>query len=163
MRHSKIGRTATILTILAVLGIGAYAYAGPGWGGRGQGGGSGMGYQAAAPDNLDNETFNRLNAERTAFFNETADLRQRIAEKGLALRTELAKPAPDREAALSIQKDLSQLRAELDAKRLDHRVRMREIAPSAGYGKGYGHGQGKGFGQGRGQGKGWGGGNCRRF
>ena len=166
MRHPKIGRTAAILTILTVLGIGAYAYAGPGWGKRGQWGGNGMGDQAAAPANLDDETLTRLKAERTAFFDETADLRRRIAEKDLGLRAELAKSAPDREVALSIQKDISALRAQLDEKRLGHRARMREIAPSAGFGKGYGHGRGMGYGHGRGHGKGWGGhggGNCRRY
>lgn len=95
--------------------------------------------------NLDEETVNKLDAERKAFFEETEDLRRSVYEKELALQSELVKEDTNIETASAIQKEISNLRAELDQKRLDHRIKMKQIAPEAGAGFGKFRCRGGGF------------------
>ncbi len=118
--------------------------------GFGKGGGNcggcpyGRGMRGGAMANLDEETVNKLDAERKAFFEETQDLRRDLYEKELALRSELVKKETNIETASAIQKEISGLKAELDQKRLDHRIKMKEIAPEAGMGMGFGKKQCRG-------------------
>lgn len=165
----------TVVTVMAILGIGAYAFAGwgqgyggcPGWGGRGggmvQGGSGGQGY---LPNDLNDEQLKAIETERLAFRKATEDLRSELFSKELELRSELAKKDPDVKKASELQREVSGLQAQLDEKRIEHMIKMRKISPEMGqgYGRGYGkgyHGRGgRGMGYGRGSGACAGPGSC---
>ena len=139
------------ITTMTIIGIATYAFAsGPGWGadcGRGQGRmlGRGDGYHMTGPGermgwgrghgrlraNLTDEQIEQVQALRAKFFKATEELRGDIRQKRLALAAELAKKAPDEAAAMALQKELSGLRAEMDARRLTHRLEMIKIVPEA--------------------------------
>lgn len=169
-----------VLAVVAILGIGSYAFAG--WGGgyghhgygrhhsydsddnyhgyghHGYGGGYGPGCDYG--EDLTQEEFEKLQAQQQAFDKDTQKLRQDMYQKRLALKSELAKENPDALKALEIQKEISDLRAEIDQKRVDHLIKARKIAPNAGRGmlKGFGPRGGGG----RGMDSGSGGGPCWR-
>lgn len=157
----------------AVAGWGGWGHhRGPGWhhrgdfaddgySGRGGYGRGGYGYGA----DLSEEQVAKLEEERSAFFEATEPIRRDLYDKRLELNRVLDAENPDRSAAETLQKEISGLRAQLDQKRLDHRLAMQEISPELdrgpgrGYGKGYGRGPGMGYGRGPGSG-GPGGGPC---
>jgi hypothetical protein len=103
-----------------------------------------------------------LDKQRRAFFEETRNLREDLYQKELELRSELAKEDPDAQKATSLQAEISELSAQLDQKRIDHRIKMKKENPEffagRGYGKG-GGGMGRGF-QGKGMGRGFRGQGC---
>jgi len=163
-----------ILAVVAILGIVPNAFAGWGEGyghhgyGRHHNYGSDDGYQGNRHhgpsggygpgcdygEDLTQEDFEKLQAEQKAFDKDTQKLRQNIYQKNLALKSELAKENPDAQKALEIQKEISDLRAEVDQKRIDYLIKARKIAPDAGRGmmKGFGHRGGGGRGMGPGSG-----------
>ena len=153
-------KAVTVLTIAGIVGFAATSFAGWGRGGGGNcwGPGSGWGQRGVAPSgdqgNLSDEQITRLDRERQAFFEETRDLRENLYQKELELRSELAKEDPDAQKAAGLQAEMSDLTAQLDQKRIDHRIKMQKDNPEffagRGYGKG-GRGMGRGFyGQGQG-------------
>jgi Spy/CpxP family protein refolding chaperone len=126
-----------------------------GWG-QGPRGYGGQGSQS----DLSEEEFAKLDEERRAFFEATSDLREKLYQKELELRSELAKPEPDAKKAAGLQKEISSLESEFDQKRLDHRIKMRKDFPRSGTG-GYGYGpRGRGMGRGMYGGGGYGPGSC---
>ncbi len=173
----------TAIALVATLAFGSYAFAGWGrdWGHRGygpphrgmmEGGGSYSGYGPGSDDygprygqgrgfggDVSQEQIERIEAQREAFFKETAPIRQRLYEKQMALRSELAKENPDAGAAKALQKETSELRSDLDQKRLEHRMEMKKIAPEIG--RGY-KGAGPGYGHRGHRGGGYGPGYCWR-
>jgi Spy/CpxP family protein refolding chaperone len=175
MHAQKRTRALVILTVLTIVGFGAYAYAdwGMGYGhrmgmhgrsGMGMNGGANMGYgcpgwNGGGPGwqgtygpgyrgNLAPDQIKALDEARSAFFKETESIRQDLYAKNLELRSALAKPNPDTRKAAQLQKEISDLRAKFDQKRLDHMVKMRAINPQAG--RGFAGGYGPGYGPGRG-------------
>ena len=174
MNFSKTGKIFMGLAIVAVLAIAATSFAGWGkgrWGygyhmgpgyGMHRGWGQGpMGYEDRGYQGyLSDDEITKLDKERQAFFNDTSDLREKLYQKQLELRSELAKAEPDANKAAGIQKEISNLESELDQKRLDHRIRMRQNFPSFGD-RGYGYGpRGRGMGRGMHGGGGYGPGSC---
>jgi len=174
MNFSKTGKIFIVLAIVAVFAIAATSFAGwgrghggygyhmgPGYGmhrGWGQGP-RGYGGQGSQSD-LSEEEFAKLDEERRAFFEATSDLREKLYQKELELRSELAKPEPDAKKAAGLQKEISSLESEFDQKRLDHRIKMRKDFPRSGTG-GYGYGpRGRGMGRGMYGGGGYGPGSC---
>lgn len=144
-----------VLTIAAVFGLSAIAFAG--WGGMPgpgmhRGGGPGYHHQGYYGSVSDEERA-QFEQQRAEFYNETAETRQQLQEKQLALRAELAKQNPDADRASALQQDISDLRGEIDQKRLEYDVQAGGIAP--GYNRG---GSGGGHMRGRGP---RGGGYCR--
>mgnify|MGYP006287144231 FL=1 len=163
---TKGTRTILITTLILVLvGAGvALAQGGWGYGGhmRGYGGGhmkgydcprgghgphmgygggmrgyGGPGYGSGYGD-LSKEDYDKLEAARDKFFDETRELRREMDDKRYAMQQEMAKENPDRDKVKALQGDLSKLRSEFDEKRLEHRLEMREIVPeSARGGRGY--------------------------
>ncbi len=147
MKIKNLSKTLFVLTLVAIMGIGATAFAGKvkgnaryaqGGQGYGQDGcdGSGYGRRAGNPGfmgNLSEEEIKKLNEERSAFFKATQDLRRNIYQKGLELNSELAKKNPDSKKAGALQKELSGLEGQLDQKRTENRIRMNKINP--GYGQ----------------------------
>lgn len=174
MNFSKTSKIFMVLAIVAVLAIAVTSFAGWGRGhmdyGYPMGPGYGMhrgwmdgprGYGGQGyPGDLSDEDIARLDKERQAFFDATSDLREKLYQKELELRSELAKAEPDAKKAAGLQKEISDLESQLDQKRLDHRIKMRKDFPRFGYrGDGYGP---RGWGMGRGMygGGGYGPGSC---
>jgi Spy/CpxP family protein refolding chaperone len=158
MKNSLTNKAFIGLLVLAILGFGANAFAGwgmgcdqrgsgyhgPGWHHDGRFG-PGNGYRM---DDLSDDEIEKLHRERKSFFKATQDLRQDIYAKELSLRSELAKKDLDTDKAQKLQKEISDLEAKMDQKRIDHMINMRKINPNAGrsfMGRG-GMGYGRSFG-----------------
>lgn len=168
MKKNSVKKIIMVLVAFAIAGFGTNAFAGSGCCNKGLNPNSGQGQRGAYggcpayAGELGEDKIQELDQERNAFYEATEALRQSIDEKEIELRNELAKEASDVERLSELQKDVSDLRVQLDQKRLEHIVRMKEINPniSRGWygGHGYcGHGYG-GYGHGgRGNYRGYGG------
>ena len=141
----QIGRGKLIATIMAVmiLGIGTYAFAGWGQGGQGCGRNNRMAvgsgecpYGYGAPAYSSDEQKQQAEAEILAFFNASNEIRRQMCEKELTLRAELVKKETDVKVATALQKEISDLQAQLDQKRLEHTIKMKTIVPDAIFGCG---------------------------
>ncbi|MCP4693925.1 MAG: periplasmic heavy metal sensor [Desulfobacterales bacterium] len=97
-----------------------------------KGQGAGCKGKSACLKGLGEEDVKKLDALRQAFFKDTRDLRQEINAKGLELASELAKKDPDAEKAANLQRELSELEARFDQKRLSHVLEAKKINPNAG-------------------------------
>ena len=170
MRTRHITAILLVLAIVGIVGFSAPSFAGWGRGGGGNCPMAGGGYGprgGAGPGggaDLTDEEIAALQKERNAFFEQTRDLRDKLYQKGLELRAEMAKQNPDAKKAAELQKEVSGLEGELDQKTLDQRLKMQKENPKL-YGKGFGRGMGMGPGYGRGPGSGMGmgmGGGCGR-
>jgi zinc resistance-associated protein len=180
MKHRNLRKVLIVLAVVFVVGVGTNALAGRGRGFCG-GGGSG-GYQKggggyACPNfggsDISEDDWKKIDGARKAFFKDTEALRQQIYEKEMALRSELAKTAPDAAKAAELQTAISEHQGRFDQKHLDHMIKMRELNPNAGRGYMSGRGRMMGYGRGgymMGQGRGYmmggsgprGGGSCWR-
>lgn len=151
-----------LVTVVAFLGVGAYAFAD--WGRYGMGnwghhrggyhmGWGGSGYQR----DLSEDEYKKLDEQMQTFYKETESIRQKMYEKQLALRSELAKENPDAKKAAEIQKELSALESELDQKRIDHMLSLKKDYPD--WGRGFMGRGGRGY-MGRGGMMGYGPGYC---
>jgi len=170
MKANRMQTGIIIVTIVALVGAAGVALAGP-WGGHGRGYGMGGGYDGDCPRydeegnkrgqggrhmgpgrgfaNLTDEQKAQVETLREQFHSETADLRGDIRQRRLALAAELAKKAPDAAKATEMQKEISNLQAELDVKRLAHRLEMQKVLPEGcafGPGSGGRHHRGGGAG-----------------
>jgi Spy/CpxP family protein refolding chaperone len=168
MKTNNIRTVIVSLAAVAVIAVGANAFAGRGMGNQGdERGCGGCGNQnrkggcAYGQMNADltPEQREQMETERQTFFDATQAARQELYAKRLALRAEMAQSEPDLEKASALQKAVSELRGDLDQKRLGHIMAMRKINPDAGRGfmmegRGMGH-------HGMGRGMGYGPGNCR--
>jgi len=130
-------------------GYGRHMGYGPGSGmdrGRGMDFGPGMGKgfrgRGVAPE-LSAEERKKLDEQRNTFFKATDDLRQKSYSKRLELQSEFAKKNPDTGKAASLQKELSNLKAQIDQKRIGHLIEMQKINPNAG--RGFAGRGGRGF------------------
>jgi Spy/CpxP family protein refolding chaperone len=103
---------------------------GPGSYGRGLHRGAGEG--PACLQNLSEEDRAKIEGERQAFFESTDELRRELYRKRLALKSELAKKAPDPETARALQKELSDLYTQLGQQRIDHLLKIKAINPACG-------------------------------
>ena len=153
MKHMKPGKGLMILAIIAMVGFGATAHGedtqttapmkGPGYHGKNTPGDCPMmadrdGRRRFHP-NLTPEEKEKFDTERTAFREATKDLKQEIYQKHLALMAEMAKKSPSKKTAMQIQKEISDLQAQMAAKRLDHRFNLKAINPELGKGMGRYH------------------------
>ncbi len=137
--------------LMIIMAAGASADMGRGSGFRGQGhhgpGWHHDGYGASgrgAFSNLSEEDIGKLDEERRAFFEDTKDLRRTVYQKRLELASEMAKQNPEAARAAAIQKEISDAKAQLAQKHLDHLFRVRKINPDLGMG--FGGGGPMGFG-----------------
>jgi hypothetical protein len=138
-----------VLTVFTVMGFGAYAFANGKMGyGRHHGGYDCPGYGYMTGD-LSDEDIQKMDAQRKIFFESTEDLRQKLYQKRLAMESEFAKKNPDAKNAANIQKEISDLKAQMDQKRIAHLIEMKKINPYFGaefMGPGMmGHGYGRGY------------------
>ena len=133
----------TIITAIALVGFGSLAFAH--WSGgygmhewmhggygmhQGYYGDQGYGYRG----NLSEDQIKALDNEQDTFLKQTETIRQDLYAKQLALESELAKANPDTAKAQALQKEISNLSAQLDQVRIDHLIRMKKIDPDAGRG-----------------------------
>jgi len=170
MKMNTITKAVIVLAITGIVGFAATSFAGWGRGGGGncwgQGGWGQRGSVAPGTQGyLSDEQINQLDKQRQAFFEETQNLRENLYQKEFELRSELAKEDPDAQKAAGLQAEISELTAQLDQKRIDHRLKMKKENPEFFAGRGYGQGgrgMGRGFnGPGMGRGfRGQGCGNC---
>ena len=132
---------------------------GQGWHHRGYGGSGSGGF-----DNLSDDEIKKLDAERTTFFEAIKDLRRKVYQKRLELASELAKENPDATEASALQKEISDFKAQMAQKRLEHLLRVRKINPVLGWRFWDGNPMGPGMmhrsEMGRGGKGSWGPGNC---
>ena len=157
---NKLSKAIILVAIVGIVGFAATSFAGWGRGGggycRGQGGGGGQRWSGPAGDqnNLSDEEIDKLNQQRQTFFEDTREIRENLYQKGLELRSEMAKKDPDAKKAVSLQKEISDLESQLNQKRVEQRIKMQkenpEIFAGRGYGQGRGYGKGRGYGMGRG-------------
>jgi len=164
MRTRHITVILLVLSIVGIVGFSAPSFAGWGRGGGGNCPMAGGGYGSGGGADLTDEEIAALQKERNAFFEQTRDLRDKLYQKGLELRAEMAKQNPDAKKAAELQKEVSGLEGELAQKTLDQRLKMQKDNPKL-YGKGFGRGMGPGHGRGPGSGMGMGmgmGGGCGR-
>ena len=85
-------------------------------------------------------------AERDAYQAATKDLVLSLREKQVALDRVMSEDTVDAAQAMALQKEISTLSAQLDQKRIEHQVRMKEsgfAGPPAGRGPGAGYGCGR--------------------
>ena len=108
-----------------------------------------LGFHRVLSERPSDAEIDQLNEKRQAFFKETEVLRNDINAKELELRAELAKKNPDSKVAASLQKELSELEARFDEKRINHRIEMKKINPDLdGSSMGYRMRRGGGYGSG---------------
>jgi len=166
--------------IVAFLGIALLATSGlalaQGWGrGAGMGlgpcGGMGLG-PCAANLNLTAEQIKQMQELRTQHFNETATQREALLARNAELRSLWAQKDPNQTEILKKQKEINDLRAQLQEMAVKHQLQargvltpeqqtqlQRNLSDTGNFGPGYGkHG---GYGGGRGMGMGPGG--CPRW
>ncbi len=136
MNYMSFIKSVLILSTIVFLGftVPASADGGMGYGHQGwmHQGWASPGFDAWS--NLSEEEFKKLYEERNVVFEETKKLRQRLYAKELDLRSILARENPDAQKAARLQKEISELEAQLDQKRLGHLIKMRKISPYAGRG-----------------------------
>ncbi|MGB6010342.1 MAG: periplasmic heavy metal sensor [Desulfobacterales bacterium] len=136
-----------VLTVFAVVGFGVYAFADGGmgygqhrggWDHNGPGmryGGSGCpGYGGHMRGDLSDEENQEMDQQRKAFHKANEDLKQNVYQKQLELESEFAKKTPDAKKASGIQKEISDLQAQIDQNRVGHIIEMKKINPNAGRG-----------------------------
>jgi hypothetical protein len=70
--------------------------------------------------------YRRLTAQKEAFVEETKNLRHELSNKKQALKNELVKERPDIAKASELQKNISNLQAQIDQKRLEHKVELKK-------------------------------------
>ena len=100
-----------------------------GGGGMMGGGGGHHGPAHGENANLSEEQVQKIEQERQAFQNDSRDLKAQIFQKNLELRAEIAKLQPDTKKAVELQKELSNMEAQLDRKYIDHILRIKVINP----------------------------------
>jgi zinc resistance-associated protein len=160
MKQISSKTVVAVLAVFTIMGFSVYAFAdgGMGYGGHHQGGDhNGYGWhhnEYGCPGygnmmgDLSDDEIQKMDEQREAFFKSTANLRQKIYQKSLALESELAKNNPDAKNAANIQKEISDLNAQIDQKRIEHMIEMKKINPDLGTGlmgpgmMGHGHGRG---------------------
>lgn len=93
-------------------------------------------------ENLSAADRQKLIQSQIAFFKDTAQLRQEMFQKRLALAAEMAKINPDPAVLSKIQGELSTLKGQFAQKRIMHVLEMKKIVPDIGMnlimGKGFG-------------------------
>jgi Spy/CpxP family protein refolding chaperone len=158
----------TFLSLLLIVPVAVWAH---GWG---MGGGPMMGNWGRGPGyyDRDNKAYSTLTKEQQEqltdlnrkYFDETKELRDKLWSKSDELNAVLSETNPDSVKARKLQKEISDLRAKLDEKALNHEIEALKIAPDRrfddeyGYGHmmgryGMGHGMGYGMGYGMGHGR----------
>ena len=141
----KLGMTLAIGVLMTSLAMPVFArgrgmggHMGGSWGGGpGSCGQYDRGYGYQNPD-----AWSRQDQRDETFYRDTAKIRDQIRAKSAELDTLLNSPNPDLERARSLQKEISELQAKMDEKRLNYELEERKRNPETRSGRGYGWGYG---------------------
>jgi len=93
---------------------------------------------------LSRDQWNKIGKLDQEHYDETADLRNELWKKSTELSNLLNSTDPDVEKAKEIQKEINDLRAQLDEKRLSYELEARKTVPEGRLDRGYGRGMGYG-------------------
>jgi zinc resistance-associated protein len=167
----RIVTIAGIVLLVAAIAVPAFSH-GRGWGKGRYNMGSGhqrpsyCWQQGSGYENLTEEQRGQLDKLRQKSWNENAQLRDKIRSKSAELNALMNSSNPDAEKAAALQKEVSDLRAQMAQNRLNFQLEARKIAPEVRFGRGYGRSYGphmRGYGPGMGYGehmRGYGPGGC---
>jgi zinc resistance-associated protein len=147
MRRNMLIITGLVL-LISITAIPAFAHD-SGWS-RGEGYGHMMGSDSWGPGmhrgymndrgvncgNLSADEMAKLDKQHIEFLKETENIRQKLYQKELALRSELAKQNPDTGEASRLQSTISNLQGDLDQRRLAYEIKVRKSAPNVNRGSG---------------------------
>jgi Spy/CpxP family protein refolding chaperone len=86
---------------------------------------------------LSSENAAKIDAARDKFYTETRELRDKIYDTRIALRSELGKDQPSKDKATALQKQLSQLQSEFDQKALAYHLTVDKLIPNDDQGRGF--------------------------
>lgn len=146
----KVIAVVGILALIGIMAIPVLAQ-GPCSGRGGYGTGAGRGGPGDCPryqgrnDSLTTEQRDQLDKLHQTFNDETAQLRSDLSAKRGELRILLTTSNPDETKAMTLQREVSDLKAKMADKRLQYAFEARKINPDAmagwGFGKGF-HGRG---------------------
>ena len=118
----------TAMTIVMVLGFATYSFA------AGKGNRSGRGGEwlknCPAAKNLSNEDRQKVQNEIQAFRNDADSIRQQIRQKRSELKNEMKKPSTDSQKAFALQKEISDLEAQIAQKRVQYLINLKNINPA---------------------------------
>jgi zinc resistance-associated protein len=134
-----------LIGMVAVLTLGLVASTAMAWGpGYGRGQGYGLQYGCPAVSNLTAEQTSRIQAIQQANFQEITPLREQLFAKRTELRNLWVTQNPDQAKITALQKDMLNIRAQLQEKSNNARLEVREVltpeqqAQIAAYGPGMG-------------------------
>ena len=78
---------------------------------------------------LSNEQIDKLNKQQQAFFEENRTVREKLYQKQLELRSELAKKDPDAPKTAALQTEISNFQSQLAQKRIEQQIKMKKDFP----------------------------------
>jgi len=137
----KLVTTLGILTLVAVLAAPVFADR---WGNDTWGRGPGSCWQGSEPNGNLTETQNaELGRLEQKFYNDTAKLRGEIWAKSEELSNLLNSADPDVNKVKALQKEINNLRANMDREKIDFELKARKITPDRGYARGFSRGYGR--------------------
>jgi hypothetical protein len=133
MKKHLFSRIVVVGAVVILMGFGVNAFAGTDKGTENPA-------PATARTKLTDDQIKKMEAKRTEFQTATTGIRQQLTEKKQGLQAELAKQAPDAAKCMALQKEVSNLQAQFDQKRVTHILEMKKIDPNFTDGRGMGHG-----------------------
>ncbi len=152
-----------VLSLMGLTGLAMAQGRGPGMGyGSGPGGGYGFGPGHgpwASRLNLTPEQTQKLQTLRDGFIKEISPLRNDMISKQYELKAFWAQTNPDEQKILAKQREINNIRAQIQEKAVKHRLEARNVLTpeqQAQIGSGFGSGPGRDRGWGRGYGHGYG-------
>ena len=148
MNKIRMRHIITLLTIIGLVSFGSTAMAYRGWKGDcgdcSQGSGDGQGRRGGYAAELTEAQRTQMDELRQAFREDTQGLRDQLRDKADALRDELDADEVNVAAARTLQTEISGIKAQLDEKRLTHRIEMHKLFPELEDGRRYKGGRGYG-------------------
>ncbi|MCP4720832.1 MAG: periplasmic heavy metal sensor [Desulfobacteraceae bacterium] len=116
-----------ITSLLAVTLLATSAFS---WGhGKGGCGGSGQGYGTNAWNDLSKEQRDELSALRQKFIDETYEVRSAMMVKHQEMRMLMETSSPDRAKLETLSQAITDLRSQMQSKRIDFQLAAKKIAP----------------------------------
>jgi Spy/CpxP family protein refolding chaperone len=119
-------RVLIIMAMVAMLGFGSTAFAGKK---KGKNGADGLS-RCAAFKSLSAEDQQKVKTERDAFHNDVKAIKTQIHQKRQELKSEMAKPQSDAQKASALQKEISDLRAQIGQKYIQYQLNLKNINPA---------------------------------
>lgn len=121
-----------IIGIVCMAAVSTLVFAhGPGWGGASRGGG--YYYDCPYTDydgaSLTQEQRMELDTLRQEYLTQTDKIRDRLRDKRYEMNTELNRENPDEQKIRGLQKEISELKGQMDSARIDHILKAKKVDP----------------------------------